>query len=105
MKITLFDSIEKARETIPEGEMKIVKYQERKFILAQFRHRFYAFDHLCPHMGHPLNDGRFNPYGEIVCSLHSYRFDLNSGNESQNRCRYLTIYKISEEKNKLMVEI
>lgn len=45
----------------------------------------HAFLDACPHMSHPLHQGRMNPFGEIVCALHSYRFNVETGEETEMR--------------------
>ncbi|MEQ8811213.1 MAG: Rieske 2Fe-2S domain-containing protein [Imperialibacter sp.] len=45
----------------------------------------FAFHDACPHMRFPLHQGRVNPFGEIVCALHSYRFNMETGEEAEQR--------------------
>lgn len=89
---------------IPEGELRVVRIENKKILLANHDRKFYAFEKNCPHMGHPLEDGRINPYGEIVCSLHTYRFDLATGSESSKRCRDLELFPVFEENEKLVID-
>ena len=105
MKITLFESLSAAKEAVPVNEMRIIKVDGKKFILANIDNSFHAFEKNCPHMGHPLIEGTINPFGEIVCALHTYRFDLKLGTEANNRCRDLKVYPVLIEDNEVKVEI
>ena len=95
-EIVVFDSVKRAREVIPEGEKRLVKIGTKKICLAHFRGEFYAIDNACPHMGHGLNLGNLNPFGEIVCPLHTYRFSLANGEEAEQRCSSSRTYPVIE---------
>lgn len=103
-EIVVFDSIDTARRVIPDGEKRRVKIGAKKLCLAHYRGKFYAMDDGCPHMGHSLNLGNFNPFGEIVCPLHTYRFNLKTGEEAEQRCTRLKTYRVIED-DRLAIEI
>ncbi|MFY0688343.1 MAG: Rieske 2Fe-2S domain-containing protein [Cyclobacteriaceae bacterium] len=92
-KVKLFDSIDAAAELIPEGQIKLVKIDSRKVCLAISKTELFAFENSCPHLGHPLHEGNINPFGEVVCPLHTYRFNLKTGGESSLRCKPLKTLK------------
>ena len=46
--------------------------------LAQWAGRVYAFGARCPHASAPLVQGTLRP-ALVICPLHAYRFDLQSG--------------------------
>lgn len=50
-----------------------------------------------------LAKGKINNQNEIVCPWHAYRFNLKSGEESENRCADLKVYEISWVDEKLYV--
>lgn len=96
-EVVVFDSIEAARKTIPDGEKRQVRIGRNRLCLAHYRGRFYAVDDACPHMGHSLNQGNFNSFMEIVCPLHTYRFELTTGEEAEQRCSALKTYQVIED--------
>ncbi len=65
----------------------------------------YAFHDACPHMSHPLHQGRVNPYGEIVCALHSYRFNMKTGEECEQRGKDLTTCPLEWREDGLYVGV
>ena len=93
-EIVVFDSIEIARQVIPEGEKRQVRIGARKLCLAHFQGEFYAMDDACPHLGHSLTQGNLNPFREIVCPLHTYRFLMTTGEEAEQRCKALKTYPV-----------
>ncbi len=104
-KVKLFNSLEEGKGIIPNGHKRLVKIGDRNICVVSAGSSFIAFQNECPHLGHPLHDGTINPYGEIVCALHSYRFDLNTGEECNFRCPALRFYKITEEPEGVMIVI
>lgn len=77
---------------IPPGEGRRFKVGET--LIAVFRTRtgqVFATEALCPHKAGPLADGIVGA-GKVVCPLHAYRFDLETGQPSGNDCRALKTY-------------
>jgi nitrite reductase/ring-hydroxylating ferredoxin subunit len=97
MKVKLFASIEEAESLIPSGQLKLLAVENEKICISRIEKKFYAFDNLCPHMGAQLHQGNLNPFNEVVCPLHTYRFHLDTGEESTNRCPPLKKFEIVEE--------
>lgn len=93
-EIVVFDSIHTAKKVIPEGEKRLVRIGSKKLCLAHYQGKFFAMADACPHMGHSLTQGNFNPYKEIVCPLHTYRFNMISGEEAEQRCKALKTYPV-----------
>ncbi|PIB37043.1 hypothetical protein BFP72_17345 [Reichenbachiella sp. 5M10] len=104
-KILLFDSKGKAEKIV--GLHKIVKLQidDVRFCLTRNGENYFAFEEKCPHMSEDLSKGRINPYGEVVCPWHDYRFSLATGEETKNRCVDLKRYAVFWEEGGLYVEI
>ncbi|MBU2914695.1 MULTISPECIES: Rieske (2Fe-2S) protein [Reichenbachiella] len=104
-KVRLFDSKDKADQTV--GLNKIVKLQidDLQFCLARTHKGYFAFEKSCPHMSDDLGKGRINPQLEVVCPWHDYKFDLESGEESQHRCKDLIRYTLLWEGDALYVSL
>ena len=92
--IRIFESFAKGKEVIRDGQSKLVIIGERKICLSNFGNTLRASDNKCPHLGEDLYKGKLNYLGEIICPWHSYRFNLNTGEESERRCEDLRIYPI-----------
>jgi nitrite reductase (NADH) small subunit len=80
---------------IPEGEGRV--YEIGLLAIAVFRTKegkVYATQALCPHREGPLVDGIIGA-GEVVCPLHSFKFDLETGTPIGNECPALESYPVS----------
>ena len=86
MEVKLFDSIEEAKRILPNKTPQLVKAFGKNICVIRIDERLQAFENECPHMGESLHRGKLNYLNEIVCPLHSYRFDIQTGEESNRRC-------------------
>jgi nitrite reductase (NADH) small subunit len=73
-------------QDIPLGQGRI--YLVDGQALAVFRRRdgrIFTLENVCPHRGGPLADGLLGD-GEVVCPLHGWRFDLETGRGLTDPC-------------------
>jgi nitrite reductase (NADH) small subunit len=77
-------------------------------LIAVFRTRdggIFATQASCTHKGGPLADGLVGDH-KIVCPLHTFAFDLRSGQPLGHACAALTTYVASlNSKGEILVEI
>lgn len=92
--IKIFASSEQAMETVKENKPFTVSLSGTLICLVRMEGRFSAFKAFCPHAGASLSDGFVNPYGEIVCPLHGYRFSLRDGREKSGHSCELSLYSV-----------
>jgi nitrite reductase [NAD(P)H] small subunit len=86
-------------ERIPLGEGR--EYEVDGEWIAVFRARdgrIHAVQARCPHRDGPLADG-ITGTGQVICPLHSYKFDLGTGQPIGNECSALRTYqaRLSED--------
>ena len=82
-------------ERIPPGEGRNVEVDGEA--VAVFRTRageLYAVQATCPHRGGPLADGLVGG-GRVVCPLHSYAFELATGEPVRQGCPALRTYRVT----------
>lgn len=91
--IVLFDDQKQVKALLPCGEIKLIQINDREYNIVRTAHGIYVFEKRCPHMDYPLKNGKLNPFSEIVCPQHGYRFDLKTGDESDHKCRSLEVYQ------------
>jgi nitrite reductase/ring-hydroxylating ferredoxin subunit len=103
-KYLLFESSEDAMKYVGDGEKKLVKAGGQSICLIRLRGQLVAVNNECPHRGHPLAEGSLNHLGEIVCASHAYRFDLENGQEIDNRCEGLQFVRVLNEDGKVYLE-
>lgn len=102
-KYLVFESKEQAERVIPLNQIKKIRIGKLELCLAKTHQGFKAFEKNCPHLGDDLSKGKINPMGEVVCPWHSYRFNLTSGEECENRCAELKTYRVEWEEEGLVV--
>lgn len=86
-------------QRIPLGEGRSFRVEDT--MIAIFRTRkneVFATQAACPHKGGPLADGILGD-GKIVCPLHTYKFQLTSGETHGNGCEALKTYPVSLDKD------
>ena len=79
---------------IPRGEGRV--FQVDGQFIAVFHTRdsnVFATEATCPHKGGPLADGLVGAQ-KVICPLHSFVFDLGSGQAAGNGCRALKTYPV-----------
>ena len=92
-QIQIFNSQEIAFEKLPEGQPRKVIVHGVPYCFVRIRQDIRAFSDLCPHQRANLSQGIVTSYGEIVCPLHQYRFDLQRGEESSLKCESLQFFE------------
>lgn len=81
-------------QRIPLGEGRVFRVHGSE--VAIFRTRagqIFATQSTCPHRGGPLADGLVGD-GKVVCPLHSYVFDLATGQPGESTCAQLRTYPV-----------
>ena len=98
-RVKIFQHEEQLQKAFSEKSIRVIRIGERKVCLAKHGQTFFSFEHLCPHQMHPLNEGQITAFGEIVCPLHEYRFNLKTGAEANQKCRELKTFgvEVSED--------
>jgi nitrite reductase/ring-hydroxylating ferredoxin subunit len=66
------------RKLPKEGCSNIIIHKEEEICIVCDSSKYYAFDNLCPHASASLGLGKIKN-GEVVCPLHEYRFNYNTG--------------------------
>jgi nitrite reductase/ring-hydroxylating ferredoxin subunit len=63
---------------IPTGKMKMVKVEEKEFLIANVNGNYYAIGNRCTHAGGDLSKGSLE--GNIItCPKHRAKFDITMG--------------------------
>lgn len=102
-KYLVFESKADAERIIPPFQIKKIRIENQELCLAHTPKGFIAFAKACPHLGEDLSKGKINPFGEVVCPWHSYRFSLTSGEECESRCPSLKTHRTEWEGGCLFV--
>lgn len=95
--VKIFNSLSIAEQALPIDKPKKLQLDGYSYLIVRTRKGIFVSDNLCPHNKASLNEGIVNGYNEIICPLHEYRFDLQSGRESSQRCMDMQTFKIRVE--------
>ncbi|MEJ7643177.1 MAG: Rieske 2Fe-2S domain-containing protein [Chryseolinea sp.] len=93
----IFESEGKARDRVQEHAPQLVIINGKRICLARHNGRFYAVQDSCTHQGDSLSKGKVNFLGEIICPLHHYRFQLDSGQACDSSCPSLLTYAVRSD--------
>ena len=98
MRVKLFENLSEAKSTLQNNEPRLVVAGNIHICIVRRDDQLIAFKNECPHMGERLHTGMVNHLAEIVCPLHSFRFNLITGEESEQRCSSLVFVRVTDEK-------
>jgi nitrite reductase/ring-hydroxylating ferredoxin subunit len=82
---------------------RALKHKNQRACLVRTKERIIAFFDECPHKREPLSRGNCTKEGRIVCSLHSYIFDLTTGFEIEGKSGDLELYPIKETRDGIFI--
>ena len=87
----------------PTNKISCFEINRKKICLIKRENEVFVFDEKCPHNGASLANGYCTDQNEVVCPLHRYHFDLNTGKGLSGVASSLTIYPVKIEHNKLLI--
>ena len=93
----IFDSESAAKQHMAQKPLQLVILNGERVCLAFTQHRFYAVQDKCTHNGDSLSKGHLNHLGEVICPWHNYCFNLQTGNEAQERSKELKTYPVKSD--------
>ena len=66
----------------------------KKICISLNQDQLFACTAKCPHAGGRLADGFIDAMGNIVCPVHRYKFNLQTGRNSSGEGYYLTTFPV-----------
>src|SRR5215831_9848862 len=80
---------------IPRGEGRMFQIDGTPVAVFHTRDgNVFATESTCPHKGGPLADGLIGAQ-KVICPLHSFVFDVSTGQPVGNSCRALKTYPVT----------
>ncbi len=102
-RIKIFNSLEKATQQVPVGSLRKLKIGNITLCLANTAKGWYAIQDACPHQGASLSGGKLNQQQQVICPLHQYSYNLQTGQEGGKRTAGAQIYTVQEEEGQLYI--
>jgi 3-phenylpropionate/trans-cinnamate dioxygenase ferredoxin subunit len=90
--IKIFESAEELENYIHPGTFVQFHLKGEKICVTKTEKGFYAVQDNCPHNGASLSKGFCTKNNEIVCPLHRYSYDLETGKATSGGAFALKTY-------------
>jgi nitrite reductase/ring-hydroxylating ferredoxin subunit len=88
---------------IPQNDsVSQIKVNGKKLCLIKHEQKIHVIQNTCPHAGGILSGG-WCKEGNIICPIHRYAYDLNTGRGATGQGDYINIYPIELREDGLYV--
>lgn len=105
MLFKLFNSRTDLEKLLQNNEPRRVIAGNKNICIIRQETGLVAFENECPHMKEGLDGGLVNYLNEIVCPLHTYKFNLATGLEEKQRCSPLKFIKVKHEQDGIYLDL
>jgi 3-phenylpropionate/trans-cinnamate dioxygenase ferredoxin subunit len=85
------------------NELAEVEVDGKLVCIGMHQEKLKACAAKCPHAGGKMSSGYIDVLGNIVCPLHRYKFNLESGRNITGEGYFLKIYKVEEREDGVFV--
>jgi nitrite reductase/ring-hydroxylating ferredoxin subunit len=92
--IRIFEKEEDLKNYILPNTFVLFELRGEKICITRTSKGYFAVQDKCPHNGASLSKGFCSPNNEIICPLHRYSFDLESGKATSGGAFALRTYPI-----------
>ncbi len=82
-----------------ENNLAEVQVDGKTICIAKFKDELYACANKCPHASGIMVNGFIDAFGNIVCPLHRYKFNLDNGRNTSGEGYYLKTFEIIVNEN------
>lgn len=88
---------------IPENDfVQQIKVDGKKLCLVKHIGKIYILQNTCPHAGGILSGG-WCKNGHIICPIHRYEYDLETGRGAEGQRDYIDVYPVEQRENGIYV--
>ncbi|VAX25673.1 Glutamate synthase [NADPH] large chain [hydrothermal vent metagenome] len=88
------------------GDMICVEAGGRQMALVRLDKGYFAIDNVCPHQQGSLCDGEVDlEKGEIICPMHGWNFEIETGVSSYNPKDKVKTFKVEERDDGVYIDI
>jgi nitrite reductase/ring-hydroxylating ferredoxin subunit len=88
-----------------ENNLTELEVNGKKICVGKKADTIFACVNKCPHAGGRLADGYIDVQGNIVCPLHRYRFNCDTGRNTSGEGYYLKTYKIETREDGIYIGV
>jgi nitrite reductase/ring-hydroxylating ferredoxin subunit len=88
---------------IPDNDfITQIKVNNKKLCLIKYQEEIYATQPTCPHAGGILSGGWCRE-GNLICPIHRYEYNLNTGRGAKGQGDYIRVYPIELRSDGLFI--
>ena len=91
--------------SLQESNLSEIEIKGKKICIGKNNEILFACSNKCPHASGRLSDGFVDVQGNIVCPIHRYRFNINSGRNTSGEGYYLKTFLIQEREDGVYIAI
>jgi nitrite reductase/ring-hydroxylating ferredoxin subunit len=88
-----------------ENNLAVITVAGKTMCVGRHLNRLFAFAHKCPHAGGIFTDGWIDLRGNVVCPVHGYRFQVETGRNSSGEGYKLKTWQIETHEDGIYVGI
>ncbi|MCL4429668.1 MAG: Rieske (2Fe-2S) protein [Chloroflexi bacterium] len=88
---------------LAEGKMKAIRVKGKAVLLVRQGGEVFALSNRCPHAGCMFQSGILSGY-LVKCPCHGWKFDIRTGQYTENPLTALETYRCKVENGKIYVE-
>jgi nitrite reductase/ring-hydroxylating ferredoxin subunit len=103
--LKIFESKEDVEQYVQQGVFINFQLKGEKICVTKTAKGLFAFGDKCPHNGASLSQGFCTKDNEVVCPLHRYSFDLETGKATSGGAFAIKTYPIEFRDNGVFVGI
>lgn len=89
---------------VKEASVRKVKAGNQNICLVNFEGKYYVVSAKCPHAGGELAGG-WCKNGQIICPLHRYEYDLETGKGAAGQGDYIDVFPVENRKDGIYVQV
>jgi nitrite reductase/ring-hydroxylating ferredoxin subunit len=103
--IRIFESRQEYENYLQPGTMMVFELRGEKICVTRTAKGTFAVQDRCPHNGASLSKGFCSAKNEIICPLHRYSYDLESGKATSGGAYALKTYPLKVQDDGVYVGI
>lgn len=88
-----------------EKNLARLEIDGRKICLIKTEQGLRACTDRCPHAGGSLSEGYVDHQQNIVCCVHNYKFNLNTGRDAFNEGYFLKRFPVKVDENGVFIDL
>jgi len=100
--VKIADSLKELEDSTEMNRLKIINVHGKSICIGKNSTGLYAVKNKCPHEGYSFKGGWCSEENKIICPVHRYGFDVETGRGGGT---YVDVYQIVEKDDGLFIGI